>query len=241
MAGSLVLAVSLGVAAQTPAAAAASSPLEQAVQAQLQQLREDPLLNGREQQRRLRLKDDGEREKRRDNTPEGWLRFVRWISEAGRVLVWVLGAAAAVLLLLGLRRWARWHADTQTAPALHLPSHVRNLDIRPDSLPEDIGAAALALWQQGDSRAAMSLLYRGLLSRLVHAHRVPIREASTEGECLQLAREHLAALPAAYAGRLVQAWQWTVYGARPPADDSFRALCEGFDGALSPPVQEGGA
>ena len=41
------------------------------------------------------------------------------------------------------------------------PSHVRDLDIRPESLPDDVGAAALALWQRGEQRAALALLYRG--------------------------------------------------------------------------------
>ena len=44
-----------------------------------------------------------------------------------------------------------------------------------------------ALWDRGDHRAALALLYRGLLSRLVHVHRVPIRDSSTEGDCLALA------------------------------------------------------
>ena len=83
------------------------------------------------------------------------------------------------------------------------PSHVRELDIRPESLPDDIGAAALAVWERGEQRAALALLYRGLLSRLVHAHGVPIRASSTEGDCLALAQSRLAAGSAQYAARLV--------------------------------------
>ena len=67
------------------------------------------------------------------------------------------------------------------------PTHVRDLDIRPESLPDDIGAAARALWDRGEHRAALALLYRGLLSRLAHVHRLPIRDSSTEGDCLALA------------------------------------------------------
>ena len=49
------------------------------------------------------------------------------------------------------------------------PTHVRDLDIRPETLPADIGAAARQLWERGEQRAALALLYRGMLSRLVRA------------------------------------------------------------------------
>jgi hypothetical protein len=113
---------------------------------------------------------------------------------------------------------------------------VRDLDIRPDSLPADIGAAARALWQRGEARAALSLLYRGALSRLVHAHAVPIRSASTEGDCLRLASRSVSGEASAYFGRLVRAWQLAVYGAHQPDEASVHALCDEFDARLGPAV-----
>src|SRR6185295_7845985 len=92
------------------------------------------------------------------------------------------------------------------------PTHVRDLDIRPETLPPDIGAAARALWDAGDRRAALALLYRGLLSRLIHVHRLPIRDSSTEGDCLELAARHLTDTRRQYAAALIRAWQRFVYG-----------------------------
>jgi len=112
------------------------------------------------------------------------------------------------------------------------PSHVRDLDIRPESLPDDVGAAAFALWQRGEQRAALALLYRGLLSRLVHTHGVPIRASSTEGECLALARPRLRPPGAEFASRLIGVWAAAVYGASPPAADAVSALCAEFASAL---------
>jgi hypothetical protein len=105
---------------------------------------------------------------------------------------------------------------------------VRELDIRPESLPDDVGAAAAALWKRGEHRAALSLLYRGALSRLVHDHAVPIRAATTEGECLELARRALDADRGEFFTRLVRAWQLAVYGARLPEDADALALCRDF-------------
>ena len=85
---------------------------------------------------------------------------------------------------------------------------------------------------EAEHRAALSLLYRGALSRLVHLHVVPIRSASTEGDCLALARSRLDADAAAYFARLVGAWQLAVYGARQPEQDEVLALCADFDRSL---------
>ena len=79
------------------------------------------------------------------------------------------------------------------------------LDIRPASLPDDIGAAALALCQRGELRAALSLLYRGGLSRLVHQHRAAIGAASTEGECVRIAEALLPVEASGYFRALVAA------------------------------------
>ena len=78
-------------------------------------------------------------------------------------------------------------------------------------------------------RAALSLLYRGALSRLVHDHGVAIHGASTEGECVALARRALHAEGGAFFERLVGAWQVAVYAARRPDPASVSALFDGFD------------
>jgi len=99
-------------------------------------------------------------------------------------------------------------------------------------LPDDIGAAARQLWQDGQRRGALALLYRGLISRLVHVYGVPIRGSSTEGECLALAAPRLDESPQRYAARLIGIWQLAVYGGHEPASDTVLALCDEFAGAL---------
>ena len=113
-----------------------------------------------------------------------------------------------------------------------MPSHVRELDIRPESLPADIGAAVRAAWLAGKQRIALSLLYRGALSRLVHSLAVPIDDASTEGDCVRLASSVLGAERIAFLRRLVGTWQLGVYGDRPPETASVLALCDDFDRML---------
>jgi uncharacterized protein DUF4129 len=158
-----------------------------------------------------------------------WFRgLFEWVAESGRLLVWVLGGLAAALLALFIARVIRERGPPRVAKQFVAPSHVRDLDIRPESLPDDVGGAALALWERGEQRAALALLYRGTLSRLVHVHTVPIRASSTEGECLALATQRVPAAAASYTTQLVETWTGAVYGARAPASGVVQALCAEF-------------
>ena len=162
-----------------------------------------------------------------------WMRgLFAFIAESGRLIVWVLGALGAALLALFIARLIRERGPPRAPKQFVAPSHVRDLDIRPESLPDDVGAAALALWDRGEQRAALALLYRATLSRLVHVHSVPIRASSTEGECLALARQRVQAATASYAARLVETWTGAVYGARTPGTGVVQSLCGEFAAAL---------
>ena len=242
--GSIAAGLSVGVSAaahaQTEAAPPAPLPPVTQVEAAVERLRQDPNLPGTELQRARRLMQR-ERPVEPDVAPtrptspssDALRDFAKWLSSTGRLLVWALGALGVIFVLLSLRHWVRERAQGRRAALAAPPSHVRDLDIRPESLPPQIGAEARALWQRGEQRPALSLLYRGALSRLVHDHGVAIRAASTEGDCLRLARAVLDAPRGAYVERLIRAWQLAVYGGRMPADDTVFALCDDFDAHLS--------
>lgn len=167
------------------------------------------------------------------NSLARWVRgFVAWVAESGRAIVWAAGALGAALLAVYVWRVVRKRGLPHVPQRVAAPSHVRDLDIRPESLPDDVGAAAFDLWQRGEQRAALALLYRALLSRLVHAYAVPIRASSTEGECLTLALPRLEEPGARYATRLVETWAAAVYGGSMPATRDVQALCAEFGSAL---------
>ncbi|HJV62757.1 MAG TPA: DUF4129 domain-containing protein [Albitalea sp.] len=229
----LCVALAAGPVRAAPTGARAPVTPEQA-QAAVAAVRTDPLLGTSRTERKLHWKtqDDEERPKPKDESAPWLVELVRWLSESARWLMWLLGAIALAVLAVLLRRWILVRADTVRGRAIDLPSHVRDLDIRPESLPDDIAAAARALWRRGEQRACLSLLYRGGLSRLVHGHAVPIRAASTEGECVQLAERTLPEDGGRFFRRLVQAWLLSVYGARSPGDAEVFALCDEFDRQL---------
>lgn len=222
--------------------AVAGRPSRDQIETEVAALRADPRFGGTQKQKTWRFKARESEAKKPEKPGEippwfKWLReFAGWATAAGRLVVWAIGAVLVAVLVVGLRYWIRERAGALPQRAPPLPSHVRDLDIRPESLPDRIGPATAALWQRGEQRAALSLLYRGALSRLVHAHALPIRAASTEGECVALARARLRAEPAEYLARLVGAWQLAVYGARLPSTEVVLALCDEFDARLQAPA-----
>lgn len=208
----------------------------------VKEMKSDPALNKSHIEHELRWKKrDEEDPKPRQERPHWLIELARWLANASRGLAWVLGAVAVAVFAVFVWRWASVRADAQRVRAEMRPSFVNELDIRPESLPADIAGSARALHRRGETRAALSLLYRGALSRLVHEHAVPIRAASTEGECLRLAARVLPAAGSAYFARLVSAWQTEVYAGRAADAAAVAALCDEFDAnfAIATPADAG--
>ncbi len=170
--------------------------------------------------------------------PQPWMesleRFFRGVAYVLRAGAWVLAGLGIVLLVLTLHYWWRIREPRFKSVAAQLPVRVGGLDIRPETLPEDIGAEARRLWIKGDAAGALSLLYRGALSALVLRFSAAIRASSTEQECLRAARSVLAAPPAGYFEALTRAWQNTVYAQRRPDANAALALCDEFARHFSP-------
>ena len=227
----LLVALMLGLSVAGWAAPQEVTPQE-ATPAQVEQardqLRADPNLQDTQTQRRMALKNP--------DALNWLLKISEILSEAGRLVVWGLGGLLVLVVAMGLRRWLQMHAKGGPKEKLVArPTHVHEMDIRPESLPEQVGSEAWALWQRGERHAALSLLYRATLSRLVHVHAVPITSASTEGECIQLARADLTIGPLPLVEQIIDAWRLAVYGSRTLDAVVVQALCQRFDTELSLP------
>lgn len=209
-------------------------PSSEQIAAAVKAIRKDPNLGGMRKERTLRwVNDDKPRKVEHSAVWIDWIAgLFGWFARTSRFLLWAaiivfVGFLGIFLVRLVRERPARASADRFTPP-----THVRDLDIRPESLPDDIGTAARRLWQDGQRRSALALLYRGLISRLVHVYGVPIRASSTEGDCLALAAPRLDENPRRYASRLIRVWQLAVYGAHEPPSDAIMSLCDEFASAL---------
>lgn len=240
---SLALCLALGLAGNAwpanpdePAAAAASTnaPIgtyltREEIRAAAAKLHADPNLGGESTLRTLRWE---EVKQRKASPPPAWLtRLFDFFAQSSSLLLWIGGAVCAAIAVVWAIRLLRERVPIAAVPDRRVTS-VHGLDIRPESLPEDIGAAALALFHAGREREALSLLYRGALSRAVHRHGVAILPSATEGEALRAVNARLDPPRAAYFSDLVTLWQRAVYAGELFSAEPIDRLCRGFAASL---------
>lgn len=159
-----------------------------------------------------------------------------FLSRLGSGLAWVVKGALYLALFAGIvwlilyrERWLNILRGIKPAPAQAIPQQLFGLDIRPESLPADVAAAALNLWRQGNARAALSLLYRGALSRLAGGGLLQLKASDTEGDCETAVSRVAPGAVSMYFAHLTRAWQMVAYAARTPAPEQGEKLCADFD------------
>ena len=166
----------------------------------------------------------------RDSKPSQRSSTPAWMTWIAGLFTWL--AQSARCTWCGPRppcssSWSSATSSRRSGPRRHAggrrafvaPTHVRDLDIRPESLPDDIGAAARALWDRGEHRAALALLYRGLLSRLAHVSQRADPRFDHGRRLPALTARHLARRRRDYAARLIE---WVAAGGLRPRDDRER-------------------
>jgi hypothetical protein len=143
-----------------------------------------------------------------------------------------------IVLVAGMMAWAaRWlmqnkHLFRLGRPGIRKaeleagPRVVMGLDIARESLPDDLIAAARAAWAAGNVREALSLLYRGALSRLVEQRRLPIRDSDTEDDCLMKVAELGDAPVTEFFRGLTMIWVRAAYAGEEAREDEFEQLCQ---------------
>lgn len=200
-----------------------------------------PPFRNQETVTRWRLGDEKADEAKEDSDTGGFLDALAKLIQFGehleglavvlKVLLWATFLGLLALLLWRYRDW--WFAfagrlgrpwPRRTAPP---PAHLFGLEVAPESLPEDVAAEVERLWPT-QPRAALGLLYRALLSRLLHDFQLPLKPSHTEREVLALQRERGEAGLDAFATALTHHWQNLAYGHQTPPEDAWAGLCAGW-------------
>ncbi|GEP44680.1 DUF4350 domain-containing protein [Brevifollis gellanilyticus] len=119
------------------------------------------------------------------------------------------------------------------------PRVVMGLDIARESLPDDIVTAARAAWSAGHYREALSLLYRGSLSRLVEHLHLPIRDSDTEDDCLEKTAAVADASVTSFFRQLTLLWVRAAYAGKEALPDEFESLCRGWPFSSAPAASRG--
>ncbi|ATQ78378.1 hypothetical protein CR152_30605 [Massilia violaceinigra] len=140
-----------------------------------------------------------------------------------------IGAVAWVLY-----RYRHHFPSFERAAKARVATEIGGLNIRAESLPPDVTTEVRALWARGEQRAALALLYRATLSRLVTEDALALRQGNTEGDCLRLARQavqrqQLSSARLEVAIGATSLWLGGAYAARWPDDDTLLACCAAWD------------
>ncbi|MFM9381962.1 DUF4129 domain-containing protein [Pseudomonas sp. UV AK001] len=213
----------------------------QASRDSIKALLEQPPFKNKETVTRYRFGEDpATTEKTKDSKAPQWLKtLLGWLNgqhldglaKAIEVLLWAM--------VIGTLGWLIWRyrefLQTFVSRRQRLPERIKRpvpqqafgLDLSRETLPDDIAASAEQLWQT-QPRAALGLLYRALLSHLLHDFNLTLKPADTEREVLARI-EHLQRPDLlAYSRHLTGHWQNMAYGHRVPAAHLQQELCDGW-------------
>lgn len=188
----------------------------------------DPVFGGEKKEKEWRYVSTSPDKSPDKVKPPSWLGTLRdaieYLSRVLRLLVYfALAILLAVLIYLAYRYRDAWLGPMKGRAAP--PSFLFGLDVRPESLPDDVAAAALAELQKGSASGALSLLYRAALVSLIHHSQLDFHAGHTEDDCLQLVRAAVDTGHSSYFAELLDAWKRTAYAHEPPPMPVLESLC----------------
>ncbi len=163
--------------------------------------------------------------------------FFEWLASLtegfaafGELLLWLAGGGVLAYLIYWFlnNRELNPARFSSSGNGRVVPTQIAGLDLRPESLPDDPASEAERLIEAGDYRGALSLLYRGALSVLIHRHALEIPDGATEGECRLLVADQLGQDLGDYFTGLTRVWLRQAYGHWPPERDQALALCQAW-------------
>lgn len=173
-----------------------------------------------------------------DEQTEGDLEFLKdlfgLIARFGEVILWVLVISLVLLMAYRYRDWlAEVVFDKPIRSKRVTPKTLFGLDLTEESLPEDIGGSARALWNQNRHRDCLSLLYRATLFRLIQIG-LDIHDGDTEQECLESTKRHGKQLAISkqcidYLATLTRLWRQLAYGHILPDQNEVIELCSAWN------------
>jgi hypothetical protein len=215
---------------------ATTAPSAAEIDAAVTALRADPALGGEHKTKRLRWVHADESA---PQAPAPWL--VALFESVGRgmsLVLWVAGAIGVAVLVVWVLRLLGARSRSRSPAPLAAAVMSSRFDLRAEGLPDDVGAAARGLLEAGRPREALSLLYRGALSRAEHRFGVRIEVADTESDVLRAVHAGLDPERAQFVARVIRLWQLVGYaGAAVPADQLLR-VCAEFAATLGVAVAE---
>ncbi len=158
------------------------------------------------------------------------------VAQGLEILLWSVVIGGLALVVWRYREWLRTFVSRKRRPqpdiARPAPAQLFGLELGVETLPDDIASAAEQLWPTRP-REALGLLYRGLLSRLLHEFNLPLKSADTEGQILERVHQLQQPQLLAFSSELTAHWQNLAYGHRLPPGTAQQKLCSDWRALFS--------
>lgn len=249
----LLLVVGLTLVQLSPSALAdqTADPKPLSTQAAKQSIKaslESPPFKNQETVTRYRFGEDKPATVRKthgDGKLPGWLQQLldnfnsdafKHLAQGLEILLWSVVIGGLALVMWRYREWLRTFVSRRRRPqpktAKPAPAQLFGLEVGIQTLPDDIASAAEQLWPT-QPREALGLLYRGLLSRLLHEFNLPLKGADTEGQVLERIDHLQQPQLLAFSRELTDHWQNLAYGHRLPPDTARQKLCSDWRALFS--------
>lgn len=239
---SLVLACALSAAAPVDVYALEDHDRDSAVQL-IDEVLAGPDFGRERTVRKWRFKDWSE-EVDEESFPEWLIEFfewweanVDWSTDFSKAATWL--KILLIILFVGLlvyliRRYRGPLSHLITPRRIEAaPEVMFGLDVTPESLPEDVPAQVIRLWEGGARREALGLLYRASLSRLIERYEFAFRASHTEAECAALVKARGIDSLSDYFWRLTEVWRRLAYGHLEPPGETVQGLCASWQREMS--------
>ncbi len=160
--------------------------------------------------------------------------FVSFISMVFESALWIALAIGLLILFITRKNWLPYlNLRKKETTDYEAPEVMFGMDIRPESLPDNIPEAARKLWNEHKHRDALSLLYRGALAQLVTKNQLALKASQTEGDILTLAKQALLPAQHSYLKHLTEQWKQIAYAHHLPEDSSVAVLFDNWDSDFS--------
>lgn len=200
----------------------------------IREVLDDPVFGKEIEEKEWQAKPEKKEEKKNSAFDRFLNKLSRWLAAifepvvgGMRALAWVVAIlVGALLVYLIIRYRDYWLPGGREPPPP--PEFLFGLDVRPESLPDDVVAAARAALAAGRIEEALSLLYRGALVVLIHRVQVEFRIGDTENDCLHRVHGRIDRVAEDYFGHLLDQWRLVAYARQIPPMPILENLCTGW-------------
>lgn len=200
-----------------------------------------------------RFKQQSDEPENDELVPDWMIEFADWLDRNGSMFSWMADFFRSGAKLIELLLWLtviglilfliiRFRPLIKRAFSMNKikeeieitpPKVMFGLDVTEESLPENVVESAKRVWQEGNHRAALGILLRSSIIKLLHEQKFPFHEGNTEKECAKIVEQQNNPIITQYFWTLTRQWQAVAYAHRDCTQDEFLTLCQSWSKVFS--------